>query len=363
MIFNSIIPLPYYTPVFYNTLLILVLFVFIKLQTKGYIIYNPKKKEYASLALLLAVTLYMGLRPISGRYFGDMGMYNIEFEHYARGGAIYKTRDLVWNVFMKFCSSIMSAKMFFLLCATLYILPLYIACKKWLGVDRYFLFLMFIASFSFWAYGTNGIRNGIATSIFIFGISYTHNKYLQYLIIALSYFIHGSMIIPITAFALTLFYKNPKHYLIGWLLTIPISIIFGSLMETFFMSLGFGGTRAGYLTMNEFDEQFSSTGFRWDFLVYSAAAVYTGYFFIVKRKFEDPIYIQLFNIYVTANAFWILIIRAAFSNRFAYLSWFLMAVIIFYPFFKAKLFKNQQKILAYLILIYFSFTYLMFLIL
>jgi hypothetical protein len=63
-----------------------------------------------------------------------------------------------------------------------------------------------------------------------------------------------------------------------------------------------------------------------------------------------------------ANAFWILVIRANFSNRFAYLSWFLMAVIVFYPFFKMKFFKKQNKVLAYTILGYFGFTYLMFLI-
>ena len=361
MIFNSIIPLPYYTPVFYNTLLILVLFVFIKLQTKGYIIYNPKKKEYASLVLLLVITLYMGLRPISF-YFADMGMYNIEFEHYAKGGKIYKSRDLVWNVFMKLCSGIMTAKIFFLLCATLYILPLYIASKKWLGVDRYFLFLMLIASFSFWAAGTNGIRNGIATSLFILGISFIHNKYLQYLIIALSYFIHGSMIIPVAAFVLTVFYKNSKHYLAGWFVAIFLSLLLGGYWETLFSSLGFGGARLQYLTMDQFDDQFSSTGFRLDFLLYSSSAIFAGYYFIIKKKFKDPNYIQLFNIYVTANAFWILVIRASFSNRFAYLSWFLMAIIIFYPFFKKQFFKKQQKVLAYSILIYFGFTYFMFLI-
>ncbi len=343
-------------------MLVLVFFAFTQLQTKGYIIHNPKKKEYASLVLLLVVTLYMGLRPISGRYFGDMGTYNYDFEQYASGGEIYKSRDLVWNVFMKFCSGIMTAKMFFLLCATLYIVPIYLACKKWLGVDRYFLFLMFIASLSFWAYGTNGIRNGIATSMFIFAVSYTHNKYFRYFMLGLSYFIHGSMLIPITAFILTLFYKNPKHYLFGWLLAIPISLIFGGLLEPFIMSLGFGGNRAGYLTMSEFDDQFSSTGFRWDFLLYSMAAVNAGYYFIVKRKFEDKIYIQLFNIYVTANAFWILVIRASFSNRFAYLSWFLLAVIIFYPFFKKKFFNKQQKVLAFTIFAYFGFAYFMFLI-
>jgi hypothetical protein len=357
--FAEFIPVEYYTSVFYNALLLIIVFAFIKLQTKDYIIHGPKKKEYASLALLLVVTLYMGLRPISGKYFVDMGMYNYDFEKYAAGGEITKSRDLLWNVFMKFCSSIMTAKMFFLLCATLYIVPLYLACKKWLGVDGYFLFLMLIASFSFWAYGTNGIRNGIATSLFIFGLSFINNKYIRYFILGISYFVHGSMLIPIAAFILTLFFKNPKHYLFGWLITILISLIFGGLLEPFILSLGVGGKRAGYLTMREFDDRFSFNGFRWDFLLYSASAIYAGYYFILKKKFNNQLYIQLFNIYVATNAFWILVIRASYTNRFAYLSWFLMAIVIFYPFLKKQFFKKQQKVLAYIILTYFGFTYFM----
>ena len=128
------------------------------------------------------------------------------------------------------------------------------------------------------------------------------------------------------------------------------------------MSLGFGDDRTSYLTDTRFADQFSAVGFRWDFLAYSATAVFAGYYFIIVKKFEDKIYIQLFNIYVTANAFWVLLIRASFSNRFAYLSWFLMALVIFYPFFKAAFFKDQPKVLARTIIGYFGFTYFMFLI-
>ena len=362
MIFNSIIPLPYYTTVFYNVILFITLIAFLNLQLKGYVIYNPKKKEYASLILLFVVTLYMGLRPVSGRYFGDMGVYYHNFQFYASGGEITRSRDLLWNIFMKLSSGIMNVQLFFILCAVLYIVPLYKAAKNWLGVDRYFLFLMLVASFSFWSYGTNGIRNGIATSLFVLGLSYYKHRYWQFGLIALSYFIHGSILIPMVAFLLTIFYKNPKYYLYGWLLAIPISLVFGGVMETFFISLGFGGQRAEYLTMREFDNQFSSTGFRWDFLIYSASAVFAGYYFIFKKKFNDKVYIQLFNMYVIANAFWVLVIRASFSNRFAYLSWFLMAVVIFYPFFKQQFFKKQQRVLAYSVIVYFGFTYIMFLI-
>jgi len=136
----------------------------------------------------------------------------------------------------------------------------------------------------------------------------------------------------------------------------------GGIIETLVGSLGMGGERTYYLTTTAYADQFVSTGFRWDFLVYSATAIYAGYYFIVKRQFKDIFYIQLFNIYVIANAFWVLVIRASFSNRFAYLSWFLMAIIIFYPFFKQQFFVKQQKVLAYTMLGYAGFTYFMFLI-
>ena len=359
MMYSAIIPLPHYTPIFYNVLLGIILFAFLKLMVKGYTLNTSSTKEYISFLLLIAVVLYMGLRPISGYYFGDMGIYNKYFNEFANGYEITNYKDYSWRLFMKFCSGIMSAKQFFLLCAILYVVPLYYASKKWFGPNSYLFFLMLIASFSFWAYGTNGIRNGIATSLFIFGLSYTKKNSVKYVIFLLAYLVHGSILIPFAAFVLTLFYNNPRHYMLGWLLAIPLSLVLGGFWENLFASFGFGGDRLSYLTDDRFVDQFAKIGFRWDFLIYSAAAVFAGYYFIFKKNFNDKLYHQLFNIYVTANAFWILVIRSSFSNRFAYLSWFLMAVIIFYPFFKKQFFKQQQKVLAYTVLVYYGFTYFM----
>ncbi len=360
MIFNSLIPLPFYAPLFYNVVFALVIVVALKLQLKGFTIQFNRQKEYASLFLLLVVLLYMGLRPIS-YVFGDMGMYNHVFNHYLNGGNVLSGGDYLWQLFMKFSAGIMSAENFFLVCAVLYCVPLYVAVKKWLPSNQFLLLLMIIASFSFWSYGTNGIRNGIASSLFIWALA-IDKKSIRYAIFLLSFSVHGSIIIPIAAYVLTMFYKNPYHYLTGWLLAIPLSLVLGGFWESLFAGLGFGGERTNYLTDTTTAEQFASTGFRWDFLVYSASAVYAGYYFIVKKNFKDPLYIQLFNIYVTANAFWIFIIRASFSNRFAYLSWFLMAFIIFYPFLKERFFTKQQKVLGYTMLGYVGFTYFMFLI-
>jgi len=357
MIFNAIIPTNYYIPIFYNSVLLLVFITYFKLISKE-VDFKKNSKEYASIMLLALVTLYIGLRPLNV-IFGDMGAYNSKFIFYQEGMPInFELKDYLWDVFMKFCSGFMTVTTFFLLCAFIYIYPLYTACKKWFGANKYIPFLMLIASFSFWSYGTNGIRNGIATSLFIYAIT-RDNLFVKYGFFFIAFSIHGSLMIPILAYILTMFFKNPKHYLLGWLVAIPLSIGLGGFWEGFFMSLGFGGDRMGYLTDDRFVDQFSSLGFRWDFVVYSAAAVFTGYYFIVKKKFKDKVYHQIFNIYVTANAFWILVIRASFSNRFAYLSWFLMAIVIFYPFLKEKLVVNQSKKLAFIVVLYFGFTYYM----
>src|SRR5690606_7412581 len=124
------------------------------------------------------------------------------------------------------------------------------------------------------------------------------------------------------------------------------SLAGGSFWGSFFESWGFFEERAqGYLVGNEANmEQFSQTGFRWDFLIYSSVAIMAGYYYIFIKKLEDRFYIHLFGIYAIANAFWVLVIEAAFSNRFAYLSWFLMAPVMIYPLCKYELVKNQYKV-------------------
>ncbi|MDE6170822.1 MAG: hypothetical protein K2F68_06665, partial [Duncaniella sp.] len=53
--------------------------------------------------------------------------------------------------------------------------------------------------------------------------------------------------------------------------------------------------------------------------------------------------------YMLSNAFWIIVIRSTFSNRFAYLSWFLMPIMIAYPLSEMR-FVDKRDTLAALIL-------------
>src|SRR5690606_18818632 len=120
--------------------------------------------------ILFFVILYIGFRPLDEE-FGDMTTYNRQFEFYKECYPITSLKDVVFHIFMKSCAYILSSTYFFLLSAVLYIIPLFIVSKKWFNQYWFYMFLMLIGSLSFWGYGVNGIRNGIATSLFILAIS------------------------------------------------------------------------------------------------------------------------------------------------------------------------------------------------
>lgn len=357
----NIIPIQYYTSIFFQFLLIMTLFVFITGSQKIEEPSNLTSKRAFGFFLFIFVLLYMGLRPVNYR-FGDMVIYDMQFQNFANGAIPKYEKDVLFELFLNFFAKVSSSSVFFFFCTCVYVIPLYFATKKILNDYWFYGFFMLIISFSFWAYGTNGIRNGMATSLFLFGLSRSKQHAIIAIMIA-STFLHKSMLLPTVAYILTLFYNKPKYYLLFWFSTIPLSLALGGFFTGFFMGLGIVDEKAlvGYL--GEFDQLKEGVelkiGFRWDFLLYSASGVFAGWYFIFKRKFEDLFYTNLFNVYLVVNGFWVLIIRANFSNRFAYLSWFMLGIIIIYPLLKNKFFENQHQVVVRIILLYFAFTYLM----
>ena len=108
-------------------------------------------------------------------------------------------------------------------------------------------------------------------------------------------------------------------------------------------------------------EEFSDTGFRWDFLLYSAMPIWLMWYVSVKRRLRSKTYEFLACTYIFANAFWVTVIRSSFSNRFAYLSWFIYPLVIAYPLLEMKIWQRQHLKLALALLAYEAFTFVMFL--
>jgi len=357
----DLIPLEYYSLLFYNFLLLVVLIMYFQsIRTDLDSNSNINKKRILGTFVLCLLIFYMGVRPISGSYFGDMGRYALMFNDYAAGKDLITKKDVLFEVLMYTSSAVMDVYVFFLFCAFLYCYAVYRISVKYFESYWFYAFLIQIAALSFWGAGTNGIRNGLGAACFLWALSMS-NKKITWVLLICSVSIHGSMLLPVAAYFLTLYYKNTKMYFYFWLISIPLSLALGGFFESIFANLGFGSEEriAGYLT--ELDEGISNsrTGFRWDFLIYSASGVFSGWYFIIKRKFVDVFYSHLFNMFLICNAFWVLVIRANFSNRFAYLSWFLLGLVIIYPLLKMKFFNNQHVIVGRVIFVFFMVTYIL----
>lgn len=302
----------------------------------------------------------MGLRPISAA-FGDMIIYYYEFTNYVNGAPFDSKKDFLFECMKYFFANYLSAEIFFFTCSFLYVFSLYWATKKLFKDYWFYCFLMLVASFSFWVYGVNGIRNGLATSLFFYAI--TRDKLSsKVLFILVTLLVHKSMLVPVGAYVVASNYTTIKMYFYFWLLTIPLSLALGGFWEGFFLNLGFGDEKLdAYL--GQFDQASEgvvlTVGFRWDFLLYSASGVFAAWYFIFKKKFNDLFYTKLVGTFLIANGFWVLIIRANYSNRFAFLSWFMLGMVLVYPLLKRKFFENQHVVIGLILLVNFAFSYLL----
>lgn len=360
------IPLTLYTPIFYNALLAIVLATTLYFYMAKIDQGEMTPLSGATLPLVGITILYMGLRPISGYFFGDMATYSREFEWVQRFG----TKDASWqgewifSIYMLITSQILDADGWFLLNAALYVGLAALAFRLTHKRNAYLAVLMCVSSFSFWSYGTNGIRAGLASSLVLLGIACYQSKWRIAILFFLALGTHKSMGLPIAAFLCTSLIKNPRSYLIGYGLAIVLSAVMGGWWESFFANSGLISDERfkSYLLAEASEGVFSKLGFRWDFILYSICPIIMGAHYIYKRNFTDELYRKIFCTYVAVNAFWVLVIRAEFSNRFAYLSWFLMSWVIIYPPLKQRIYINQKQAVATILLVYFSFTYSMFLI-
>ena len=360
------IPVLQYTHYFDVAVLCLMLLAFWQCAS-GNILKTNVAEFNAGWGFVLAVLIifYMGLRPIAS-VFGDTMNYAAGFEQMKHVPMKWELEGewLFYNLMHWFARS-SNIHMFFLLCAVAYVLPLWIACHRIFGSYSYIPFLVIIGMFTFWQYGVNGIRNGIGASFIILAMTYVENLPIMAILCILATGFHSSVYLMIGAGVLAWFVKNSYYYLAAWLVCVILSYFVGETIQAYLAGLGIGGEDerfSTYLTvtseeLSRNELQTVITGFRWDFLAYSSLAVGIGWYFVFVRKFQDEYYHWIYNTFLITNAFWVLIIRAAYSNRFAQISWFIMPLVLIYPFMKKRFWLNHEKILGYAILVFYAFAF------
>lgn len=374
--FFSSIPGAAYGTIFYNAVLVLCLFTAFRLvsSTGNSLLYSKPSLPVPTIVLTVIIILFMGLRP-NESYFGDTTMYAHSFSLMQNGYATPSASsggEWLWaRIMFAFAMGSGDVHAFFLVTDLLYYGLMLLCCWRLFPNNTWLAMLFFIGSFSTYSYGVNGIRNGMACSVVLVAIALAAGgtkpeRYAGLLLSLVAIAIHRSTALPIAAlWAAVFIVRHPKQAIYFWVAAIFLSLLVGNRVGDFFASLGFDDRMTSYF-QKQYDAkdmaQFSHTGFRWDFLLYSAMPVLFTWYLTVKRNFNDRAFNIIAVTYILANAFWILVIRAAFSNRFAYLSWFMYPLVICYPLLRFNIWPDQDRKTALILLLFYGFTYLMYLI-
>ncbi len=319
---------------------------------------------------IVLLTLFLGLRPLSP-IFADTMNYAQQYRLIQQGIILNQNAsEWLFNYLIFLYAQTTDAEWFFLTIEILYIVPMFVACRRLVEDRAYFLMLFCIGAFSFYTYAVNGLRQGVGCSITMLALTYIGKSKRDNIIFGilaiLALGFHKSVALPLAAAVYSLFYKNPQRLFFFWIVSIGISLVAGGAVENIFSGLGFDDRVQNYLGDNAVLDEgavFSRTGFRWDFLLYSAMPILLGWYVVIKRELMDDYYYVLLTTYILSNAFWVMIIRAPFSNRFAYLSWFLYPIVLAYPLMQFPVFNQRHSQKAAMILIaHFGFTFLMWMI-
>lgn len=322
------------------------------------------REDYFIVAFALIITFFIGLRTDASG-FGDTMNYRLGY-HYQEGHKfIFKlnTTNLIWDNFFYWwaCMRLGIRNLFVLVSSGYFMISLW-TCKRFFPKDYAIAFLVFLAAFSTFSYSVNGIKAGLAAAVYMLGLSYHKQLIYSIPIILVSWGIHHSMSLPVCAFVLVQFVKNPQYFYYGWVMCSIIAFLHISFFQNLFAGMT-DESGASYLTGTGDGSDGTRGGFRLDLIIYSAMPVIVGYIAEIRNRLVlSDTYRMLIHIYIVTNSVWMLCMYANFTNRIAYLSWFMYPYVLIYPFLREDFLENQYQTFANVVLVHLGFTLFMFLI-
>lgn len=326
---------------------------------------NVRVHNDSNFALILALLLsiIIGLRPIS-IVFVDMITYSQKFDFLslAKPDYLFNTDNLIYDNMVIFLAvNNLPKDLFFLLMSTIYFLGTFFALKKIFPNNVLISYLVWLAALSTFSYAVNGLKAGVAATLFLVAIGYKKNKIKALFFLFLSIGFHHSMIVCIVAYIMASFFKNTKFYLFFWLFCLVIALLHITYFQFLFGSMA-DEQGGNYLLTTGGAEFGGKGGFRFDFIIYSLGPVLIGYWLIYKKRIESEVYRFMLNIYLATNGIWLLCMYASFTNRIAYLSWLMLPIVLIYPFIETGCWKKRYIYFRRISIIHLLFTLFMILI-
>lgn len=322
---------------------------------------NRNKSLLKGVFLLTFMILFIGARPVS-IVFADMGQYaNFYLRQYAGNQFIFNfsLQNVIYDNFCMWCACHnVPSVAFYTFIAIIYFSCIFLSCEKLFPNSPFETFLVYLAAFSTFSYATNGIKSGAAAAVFLVAVAYRKKVVLSLLLALISYGFHHSMQMVVASYIIVLFIKNPKYYVVFWCVSFVLAIAHITVFQELFAGLA-DDKGADYLYVEDSDaiDELGQlietkvkggyrTGLRLDFVLYSVIPIIVGWFMIKKFELESEMFFLLFNLYVLTNSIWLLCMYASYTNRIAYLSWFLYPFVLIYPFVKFD-YKNKLQFTYY----------------
>ena len=324
----------------YQYIYLFIVFIFTYVHMNEYVTQNRygsgnrlvNSSEFASWALILFLVIFLGNRPITS-VFGDTAGYgeiyplllNHPFEFHVNA-----ENFIFDNLFAASSRAGLPFSAFLSLMALIYFGCTFLACKKLFPKSPSLSYIVYLGAFSTFSYGINGFKAGAAAAIFLVALAYRRNWLITIPLIIVSLGFHHSMIMTIGAYIAVTFVKNPKYYLYFWAFGLTMAFLHVGYFQNLFGSFA-DDSGKGYLLVDQNDGLTYITGFRFDFVLYSMVPVWLGYKNI-KTNYKSQTYSFLLNFYLFTNGIWLLCMYASFTNRIAYLSWFVYPIVLLYPY-------------------------------
>lgn len=305
---------------------------------------QPRSNFSGAIWLLVFCILFIGLRPVH-EAFSDMVGYDISYTQLLNRNWRFSldSQNILFDNFFSLSASVgIPSTIWFTMMAAIYFISMFLACRKLFPSDYYFAYIVCLTAFSTFSYATNGIKAGAAASIFLLALAYKDKFWLTILLSLISWGFHHSMSVILVAYFLSSCIKNTKLYFLGWTVAMVLAILNVTCFQGIFARFT-DESGARYLLATEFDSEAYLTGFRIDFLLYSVVPIIVAFWMIFKKKVYSEEYNIWVRMYLMTNAVWLLCMNASFSNRIAYLSWFMYPIVLIYPYLAVSWSNYQLK--------------------
>lgn len=243
------------------------------------------------------------------------------------------TRELFWGKLQIFLRSLLmkNETFYWLFYSFFYCIAYYFVAKKFFPFQYagYFV-LCTVGCLGFVGYGSNTIRAGFGIALLLMAFCAKRN----FVKICMALAAIGSnmpMLIPVAGYLFAKYIMKKERWCeYVWILCFMISAMTSIISDVMMMVGGLDARTAQYTDYDGTHEIYN-VGFRVDFLIYSIIPVLFAKYNLKKVGDDIPLYRVIYRTYLLVNASWLLLIRLPYTDRFAYLSWFMIPFILLYP--------------------------------